>query len=61
VKGERSRVSGSGDWTGRNKDGGRKGERCTGLANTKGCQRCTKILRIGELLPSIHPGICINS
>ena len=58
---EGSRVSRSGDWTRRNKDRERKGEKCTRLADTKMCQRCTKILRIGELLLLIYPGLCINS
>jgi len=59
--GERSRVSRSGDWTRWNKDGRREGERCTGLADTEVCQRCTKILRIGKLLSLIHPRLCIDS
>jgi len=59
VESERSRVFGSGDWTGRNKDGGGEGKRCIGLANTEVCQRYTKVLRIDELLPLIHPGLCL--
>ena len=61
MKGERSRVSRSGDWTRRDKDRRREGERCTGLADTEVCQRCTKILRIGKSLSSIHLGLCIDS
>ena len=37
-----------------NKNEGREGERCIGLANTKVCQECAKVLRVGELLLLIH-------
>ena len=37
MKGERSRVLRSGDWTGRNKDGGGKSKRSIGLADTEVC------------------------
>ena len=57
VEGERSGIFRSGYWTRGNKDGGREGERCIGLADTKVCQRHTKVLRIGELLLSIHSGL----
>jgi len=36
-----------------------KDERCIRLANTKVRQGCTKVLRVGELLPSIHSGACV--
>ena len=37
MKGERSRVFESSNQTGKNKDGGREGEGCVRLANTKVC------------------------
>ena len=54
MKDERNRILGDSDWAGRNQDGGRKGEGSIGIANTKVCQRCTEILRIGKLLPLIY-------
>ena len=57
MEGERSRIFRSSDWTGRNKDGGGKGERSIGLANTKVCQECSEVLGIGKLLLLIHLGL----
>jgi len=61
VKGERSGIFRSGNWTGGNKDRGRESERCIGLADTKVCQGYTKVLRIGKLLLLIHSELCIYS
>ena len=61
MKGKRSRIFRSGNWTRRDKDGRGKGERCIRLANTKVCQGHTKVLRVGELLPLIHLGVCSHS
>ena len=61
MKGERSRVLRSDDWTRRNKDGGGKGKRSNGLANIKVCQGCSEVLGIGELLSLIHSGLCNHS
>jgi len=58
VKDEKSRVSRSNNWTGRNKDGGGKGKRCIGVANIEVCQECSKVLGIGELLLLIYLGLC---
>jgi len=54
VEGEGSRVFGSSDWIGGNKDEGRESEGCIGLATTKVHQGYTKVLRIGKLLLLIH-------
>ena len=61
MKGKRSRISRSSDWTGRYKDGGKEGKRCIGIADTKVCQRHTKVFRIGELLLLIYSRLCIDS
>ena len=61
MKGKRSGIFRSGNWTGENKDGGREDKRCIGLADTKVCQGHTKVLRIGELLLLIHSGLYIHS
>jgi len=61
VEGVRGRIFRSGNRTGRNKDGGRKGEGCVRLANTQVCQGCAKIPRTGELLSLIHRGVYIYS
>ena len=61
MKGERSRVFRSGNWTRGDKDGRGKGERCIRLADTKVCQGCTKVLRVGKLLSLIHSEVCIHS
>ena len=61
MKDERSKIFRSGNWTRRNKDRERKGERYIGLANTKVYQGYTKVLRIGELLLLIHSRLCIHS
>ncbi len=54
MEGERSRVFRSSNRTRGDKNERREGERCFGLANTKVCQGCTEVLRIGELLLLIH-------
>ena len=61
MKGKRSRISKSSDWAGRYKDRGREGKRHIRMANTKVCQRHTKVFRISELLSLIYPRLCINS
>ena len=61
MKGKRSRVLGSCNWTRRDKDGGRKGEECVGLVNTKVCQGYVEIPRIGKLLLLIYRRLCIHS
>ena len=61
MKDKRSRIFRSGNWTRGNKDGRGKDERCIRLADTKVYQGCTKVLRVGELLPSIYSGVCIHS
>ena len=54
VEDEGSWILRSSNRTGGNKDEGRKGEESARLANTKVCQRCTKVFRIGKLLPLIY-------
>ena len=54
MEGERSGIPRSSDRTRRDEDGGEEDERCIGVADTKVCQGCVEILRIGELLSSIH-------
>jgi len=54
VEGQRDRVLRSCDWTRRDKNRRGEGERCFGLANTKVCQGCAEVLKIGELLLLIH-------
>ena len=54
MKSQRSRIFGGGNWTKRNKDGGRESKKSVRMANTEVCQRCTKILGIGELLLLIY-------
>ena len=61
MKGERSGIFKSGNWTRENKDEGREIERCIGLAETRVCQGHTKVLRIGKLLLLIHSELCIYS
>ena len=61
TEGKRSGIFRSGNWPRGNKYGEREGEGDIGLADTKVCQECTKVLRIGELLLSIHLGLCIHS
>ena len=56
MKGERSWVFGSSNRTRRNKDGRREGERYLGLADSKVCQGCSKVLGIGKLLSLIYSG-----
>ena len=58
VEGERSRVLGSGDGTGRKKNGRGTSKRTIGLANTEVCQGCSEVLGIGKLLSPIHSGLC---
>ena len=57
---------GGGVFRGSNRTGGdkyeeREGKRCVGIADAKVCQRCTKVLRVGELLSLIYRELCINS
>ena len=61
-------IEGSGSWvlrngnrTRRDKDRERERERCFGLANTKVCQGCVEVPRIGELLLLIYQGLCVYS
>ena len=54
MKGKGGRIFRSSDRTGRDKDGEREGERSAGVADTKVCQRYTKVFRIGKLLLLIH-------
>ena len=61
MKGERSRVSKSNNWTRRNKDGEGEGKRYIGVADIKVCQGCSKVLGIGKLLLLIHSGLCSYS
>jgi len=61
VESERDRISRSGDWTGRYKDGGGEGKRYIGMANTEVCQRHTEVFKIGELLLSIYSRLCVYS
>ena len=61
MKGERSRVFGSGNWARGYKNGRREGERCFRLADTKVCQGHSEVPGIGELLSLIHSGLCIHS
>jgi len=61
VEDERSRVLGSSNWTGRNKDGEREGEGYIRLANTQVCQECAEIPKIDKLLLLIHRGVHIYS
>jgi len=61
VESERSRILRGGNQGKRDKDGRREGEGCVGLADTKVCQGCTEVLRIGKLLLPIHQGLCIHS
>ena len=44
--------------TGENKDGEGEGKKSFGMADTKVCQRCSKILRTGKLLSLVHRRIC---
>jgi len=52
------RVSRSGDWAGRDKNGERKGEGGVGIANTDECQGCTEVPGTSKLLLLVHPGLC---
>jgi len=61
VEGLRSWVSRSSNKSRGDKDGKREDEGCFGLANTKVCQGCSKVSRIGKLLLPIHTGLCIYS
>ena len=61
MKDERSRVSRSGNWAGRNKDRGREGERCFGLADTKVCQKHIEVLRVSKLLSTIYSRLYVYS
>jgi len=61
VKSKRDRISRSSDWTRRYKDGGRKGKRCIGVANTKVCQEHTEVFKIGKVLLLIYSRLCIYS
>ena len=61
IEGEGGRVSRGSNRTRRDKDGEGKGERSIRVADTKVCQRCTKVLRVGELLSLIYQELCINS
>ena len=54
MKGKGGRVLRSSNRTRGDKDGKGEGERSIGVANTEVCQRCTKVLRIGELLLLIY-------
>ena len=54
MEGEGGRVLRSDNRTRGNKDGEREGERSIGVADTKVCQRYTKVLRIGKILSLIH-------
>ena len=57
VESKGSGIFGSSNQTRRDKDGGREGERYTGLAKTKMYQGHAKVSRIGELLSfrALHP------
>jgi len=60
MKGQRGRIFGSSDWTGRNKDGGGEGKRGFGMADTEVYQRRAEILGIGKLLLPVHRRVCIS-
>jgi len=53
-KSKGGRVSEGSNRTEENKDGERKGKRCSRLADPKESQRCTEVLEIGKLLLSIY-------
>ena len=57
----RSRIFRSDDRARGNKDGKGKGKEGIRIANIKICQRCPKVLRIGELLLLIHIMLYIYS
>ena len=61
MKDEGSRISRSSDRTRGDKDEGREGERSVGLADTKECQRCSEVFRIGKLLLLIYLRLHIYS
>ena len=61
MESEGDRVFRSCDRTRENKDGGREGEECFGLADNKVYQGCPEVLRIGELLLLIYSGLYIYS
>ena len=54
IEGKGGRVLRSSNRTRGDKDGEGEGEGSIGVADTKVCQRCTKVLRIGELLSLIY-------
>ena len=54
MKGERSGLSRSGDWTQGNQNGRRKVEGGTGIADTDMCQGHTEVPRTGKLLLPIY-------
>ena len=61
MEGQGDRVLRSCHRTRRDKDGRGKGKGSFGLADTKVCQGCVKVLRIGELLLTIYQRLCIHS
>jgi len=61
IEGKEGRISRSSNNIRGDKDGEGKGERSIRVADTKVCQRHTKVLRVGELLSLIYRELCINS
>ncbi len=61
MKGKGSRILRSSNRTEEDQNGGRKGERCFGLVNSKRSQKHTEILRIGKLLLLIYQELHSNS
>ena len=61
MKGSEGRILRSGDRSRGNKDGEREDEESIGVANTKVCQRCSEVLRIGKLLLPIHTELYVYS
>ena len=58
IESEGSRVFRSSNRTGRNKDGGEKGKRSLGIADTEMCQRRAEVLGTGQLLSPVHRRVC---
>ena len=54
IEGKGGGVFRSSDRTGRGKDRERKGQRCSGMADAKVRQRCTKIPGTGKLLLLVY-------
>ena len=54
IEGEGGGIFRSSNRTRGDKDGEGEGERSIGVADTEVCQRCTKVLRVGELLLLIY-------